>query len=220
MVRHCLGPFSMALTQEFVPDPKYKEKAEAGMKFIESHIRWGGPPRNSDGSLDETSTTWNGKPLAGEDVAIIDFAEPPRGDWSAKMGAVAVAILGYTQYKRVGWKLGPEREKVLAGLANFLLYMHDEKEGWFHHYYVGTRNQYYGMRNSIYPGEILYAVARLYGETKDERYRKAFKESMKSNLDWFKQQMDQRRPDGTYEEEHRKNLVQFQPWMAMDAAPP
>jgi hypothetical protein len=27
--------------------------------------------------------------------------------------------------------------------------------------------------------------------------------------------MAMRLPDGTYEEEHRKNLVQFQPWMAM-----
>ncbi len=215
MVRHCLGPFSMALTQEYAPDPKYKVKAEAGMKFIEDHIRWGGPPRHGDGTLDETAKTWMGKPLPGPDVAIIEFADPETGNWAAKMGSTAVSILGYTQYKRVGWELGPEREKVLQGLANFLLYMQNEGEGSFHHYYVGSKSHFYGTRNSIYPGEILYAVARLYGETKDERYRKAFKKSLKANLDWFKNQMDQRRPDGTYEEEHRKNLVQFQPWMAM-----
>ena len=131
------------------------------------------------------------------------------------MGGVAVAILGYTQYRRVGWELGPAREKVLNGLANFLLYMQNEQEGNFHHYYVGTRSNYYGTRNSIYPGEILYAVARLYGETKDERYKEAFKKSFKANLEWFKEQMAQKLPEGTYEEKHRKNLVQFQPWMAM-----
>ncbi len=215
MVRHTLGPFSMALTQEFVPNPKYKKKAEAGMKFIEDHIRFGGPPRHGDGTIDKSATSWMGNPLPGPDVAIIEFAEPPRGDWSAKMGGVAVAILGYTQYKRVGWKLSPQHQKVLDGLANFLLYMQNKEDGSFHHYYVGTRSAYYGTRNSIYPGELLYAVARLYGETKDERYRESFKKSMKTNLEWFKGQMAERLPDGTYEEEHRKNLVQFQPWMAM-----
>ncbi len=215
MVRHCLGPFSMALTQEFAPNPKYKEKAEAGMRYIEKHLRWGGAPRKADGTIDNAAKTWMNKPLPGENVAILDFPEPPRGTWSAKLGGVAVAILGYTQYKRVGWELGPEREKVLNGLANFLLYMQNQEEGNFHHYYVAQENPYYGTRNSIYPGEILYAVARLYGETKDERYRTAFQQSLKANLEWFKNQMAQRLPDGTYEEEHRKNLVQFQPWIAM-----
>jgi hypothetical protein len=215
MVRHCLGPFSMALTEQYSPNPKYKEKADAGMRFIENHIRWGGAPRMSDGTIDESLTTWMGKPLPGPDVAIIEHAEPPRNDWSAKMGAVAVSILGYTQYKRVGWEWTAEKQKVLDGLANFLLYMQNVEDGSFHHYYVAPKNQYYGTRNSIYPGEILYAVARLYGETRDERYKAAFKQSLKTNLEWFKGQMAQRLPDGTYEEEHRKNLVQFQPWMAM-----
>jgi hypothetical protein len=38
---------------------------------------------------------------------------------------------------------------------------------------------------------------------------------MRTNLEWFKNQMDQKEPDGTYAEERRKNLVQFQPWIAM-----
>jgi hypothetical protein len=214
-VRHCLGPFSLALTEEFAPNPKNREKAEAGMRFIEEHIRWGGAPRKGNGEIDKSLESWMGKPLPGKDVAIPEFAELPKGEWSAKMGAVAVSILGYTQYKRVGWKLDPEHERVLQGLANFLLYMQNKEDGSFHHYYVAPDNGYYGTRNSIYPGEILYAVARLYGETKDERYRAAFKQSLKTNLEWFKGQMDKRQPDGTYEEEHRKNLVQFQPWMAM-----
>ncbi|MDJ0764642.1 MAG: hypothetical protein QNJ97_16810 [Myxococcota bacterium] len=215
MVRHCLGPFSMALVHEFAPDPKLREKAEAGMRFIENHIRWGGPPRHGNGEIDNSATSWMGKPLPGPDVAIIEFEAPQSGDWSAKMGSAAVSILGYTQYKRAGWQLSPEREKVLTGLANFLLYMQDDEAGNFHHYYVGTQSHFYGTRNSIYPGEILYAVARLYGETKEERYRVAFKKSFKANLEWFKDQMAKRLSDGTYEEKHRKNLVQFQPWMAM-----
>ncbi len=215
MVRHCLGPFSMALTHEWAPNPKYQKEADLGMDYIEKHIRWGGPPRKGDGTIDKELNSWMGKDLPGDDVAIIEFAEPPRGDWSSKMGAVAVSILGYTQYKRVGWKLDPEREKVLKGLSNFLLYMHNEKAGNFHHYYVAPQNHYYDTRNSIYPGEILYAVARLFGETKDERFKKVFNESLEANLKWFKDQMAKRLPDGTYEEKHRKNLVQFQPWMAM-----
>jgi hypothetical protein len=214
IVRHALGPFSMALTHEFAPDPKYKDKAEVGMKFMEDHLRWGGAPRAGDGQIDSSIDTWMGKPLPGEDVAILEFEEPPDDGWSSKMGAVAVAILGYTQYKRVGWQLSQEREKVLTGLANFLLYM-QKKDGSFHHYYVAQRNKYYGTRNSIYPGELLYALGRLYGETRDERFRIAFKQSMQTNLDWFKNEMDQKEPDGTYAEERRKNLVQFQPWIAM-----
>ena len=100
-------------------------------------------------------------------------------------------------------------------LANFLMYMHDADKGHFHHYYVAQRSGFYGTRNSIYPGEILYAVARLYGETKDPKYRAVFREALDANLAWFKDQMAQILPDGTYEERHRKNLVQFQPWMAM-----
>jgi len=219
MVRHTLGAFSMALTQEFSPNPRYKEVAEQCMRFIEDRIRWGGAPRNGDGTLDEEAATWMNKPLPGPDVALFDcdenmYDDSEKPDWSNKMGAVAVAILGYTQYKRVGWELSPEREKVLEGLANFLLYMQRE-DGSFNHYYVAKRNRYYGTRNSIYPGEILYAIARLYGETKDERYRTAFKQSMETNLEWFKREMAQREPDGTYEERRRKDLVQFQPWIAM-----
>ncbi len=215
MVRHCLGAFSMALTEEFAPNPKYKKAADLGMSYIEKHIRWGGHPRKRDGTIDTSLKKWMGKPIPGSDVAIIDFPEPPNNDWSSKMGAVAVAILGYTQYKRVGWDLGPEREKVLKGLANFLLYMQDEEKGDFHHYYVAPDSSYYNTRNSIYPGEILYAVARLYGETKDEKYRQTFKQSMVTNLNWFKEQLAMALPDGTFEEEQRKNLVQFQPWIAM-----
>ena len=76
IVRHALGPFSMALAQQYAPNPKYREKAEAGMKFLESHIRWGGPPRRDDGTIDKKLETWMGKPLPGEDVALVEFAEP------------------------------------------------------------------------------------------------------------------------------------------------
>jgi hypothetical protein len=215
MVRHCVGVFSLALAQQYAPNPKYKEKAEAGMKFIEDHIRWGGAPRNDDGTIDSSQSTWMGKPLPGKDVAIIEFQDPVTGKWSSKMGTIAVAILGYTEYKRAGWQLSPEREKVVDGLARFLLYMHSQKDGHFYHYYVGTKSGLYNIRNSIYPGEILYAVARLYGETGDARYRVVFNQSLDKNLKWFRDQMSKRLPDGTYEERHRKNLVQFQPWMAM-----
>jgi len=218
-VRHALGPFSMALTQELAPNDKYWKVADAGLRYMEDRIRWGGPPRNGDGTLDTTAETWMGKPIPGADVAIYETDEneydrslPP--DWSNKMGGVAVAILGYTQAKRVGWKLSPERERILRGLAAFLLYMQKE-DGSFHHYYVAKRNKYYDTTNSIYPGEILYAIARLFGETGEERYRTAFKASMKVALDWFKAEMAQREPDGTYVEQRRKDLVQFQPWIAM-----
>jgi hypothetical protein len=130
------------------------------------------------------------------------------------MGMVSMAILGYTQFQKAGWELSPERQKILKGLANFLLYMQKE-DGTFHHYYVATQNSYYNQQNSIYPGEILYALARLYGETGDERYKIAFKQSMNTNLAWFKREMEQKEPDGTYEENRRKELVQFQPWIAM-----
>ncbi|MBN2714395.1 MAG: hypothetical protein JXX14_00995 [Deltaproteobacteria bacterium] len=218
-VRHALGAFSMAMVNEFVQKPEHKEVADSCLRWMEKRIRWGGAPRKQDGTIDTGSDTWQGKPLPGADIAILEADEnmydPKKGPaWSNKMGAVAVAILGYTQYKRAGWTLTAEQEKYLQGLANFILYMQKE-DGSFHHYYVAQNNSYYGQRNSIYPGEILYAVARLYGETGDERYKAAFNASMKTNLDWFKREMSQREPDGTYAEERRKELVQFQPWIAM-----
>ncbi|MBN2526006.1 MAG: hypothetical protein JXR76_06400 [Deltaproteobacteria bacterium] len=218
-VRHALGAFSMAMVNEFVPKPEHKEVADACLRWMEKRIRWGGAPREQDGRIDTGSDTWQGKPLPGNDVAILEADENMYDSrkpaaWSNKMGAVAVTILGYTQYKRAGWTLTPEQEKYLEGLSKFLLYMQKE-DGSFHHYYVAQKNGYYGQRNSIYPGEILYAVARLFGETGDERYKESFNASMKANLDWFKREMTQREPDGTYAEERRKELVQFQPWIAM-----
>jgi hypothetical protein len=219
VVRHTLGVYSMALVDEFSKDPKHLKTAEAGWKWIEERIRWGGAPRRSDGSIDDSLKSWYDNPLPGPDVAIFEADENEydkklRPDWSSKMGAVAVAILGYTQAKRVGWALGPEREKILDGLAKFVLYM-QKPDGSFHHYYVAPQNKYYGTDNSIYPGEILYAVARLFGETRDERYRTAFKRGMDEALGWFKKEMAIKEPDGTYLEERRKELVQFQPWIAM-----
>jgi len=219
MVRHTLGAYSMALVEEWSKDPKHLKTAEAGWGWIEKRIRWGGPPRRSDGTIDDSLTTWYDNPLPGPDIAIYEANEneydkslPP--DWSNKMGGVSVAILGYTQAKRVGWKLPPEREKVVAGLSRFILYM-QKPDGAFHHYYVAPKNKYYGTDNSIYPGEILYAVARLFGETRDERYRTAFKRGMDEALGWFKREMAIKEPDGTYVEARRKELVQFQPWIAM-----
>jgi len=189
------------------------------MRWMEKRLRWGGPPRRQDGTLDDTLPTWQDKPLPGPDVAILEADENMYMDhakpmWSNKMGMVAVAILGYTQYRLAGWELGVERQRILQGLANFLLYMQKE-DGSFHHYYVARENQFYGQQNSIYPGEILYAIARLYGETRDERFRTSFRSGMKNYLDWFKGEMVQREPDGTYMEARRKELVQFQPWIAM-----
>jgi hypothetical protein len=219
MVRHALGTYSMALVDELAPDPKHLKTAEEGWRWIENHVRWGGAPRNTDGTFDEGDSTWNGRPLPGADIALYEANENEYDpslapDWSAKMGGAAVAILGLTQAKRVGWKLTPEREKLLAGLANFVLYM-QKPDGSFEHYYVSKKNKYFGADNSIYPGEILYAVARLFGETHDERYRTSFKRGMADALDWFKREMLIKEPDGTYVEARRKELVQFQPWIAM-----
>ena len=219
MVRHTLGAYSMALVEEWSKDPKHLKTAEEGWKWIESRIRWGGPPRRSDGTIDDALTIWHDGPLPGPDVAIFEANEneydrslPP--DWANKMGGVSVALLGYTQARRVGWTLPPARQKIADGLARFVLYM-QKPDGAFHHYYVAPKNKYYGTENSIYPGEILYAVARLFGETRDERYRTAFKRGMNEALGWFKREMAIREPDGTYVEARRKELVQFQPWIAM-----
>ncbi len=220
MVRHALGAYSLALVQELLPpDDNYKKVADSCLKWLEKRLRWGGFPRRGDGTLDDTVDSWQGKPLPGKNVAIIDADENMYDNtrpaaWSNKMGMVAVAILGYTQFKKAGWELSDERKKILKGLADFILYM-QKKDGSFHHYYVARQNSYYGKTNSIYPGEILYAIARLYGETGDERFKIAFKQSMKTNLDWFKREMSQKEADGTYEESRRKELVQFQPWIAM-----
>lgn len=219
MVRHALGAYSMALVEEYAKDPKHLATASEGWRWMESRVRWGGAPRRGDGTIDDSERTWRGKPLPGPEVALFEANENEYDpnlapDWSCKMGGAAVAILGLTQAKRVGWKLSPERERLLQGLASFILYMQKE-DGSFEHYYVAKQNKYFGADNTIYPGEILYAVARLYGETRDERYRTAFKRGMGEALDWFRKEMVIREPDGTYQEARRKELVQFQPWIAM-----
>jgi len=215
-VRHCVGIFGMWLAHTVDPQPRDLKTIEAGYRYIDRSLKWGGPPPRADGTLDTSATEWMGKPLPGKDVALLIY-DPDEGAATAKMGAAAVTILGLTQAEQAGVKLTPEREKLLRGLAGFLEYM-QRPDGSFNHYYSAQGSSFYGHRNSIYPGEILYAVARLHGRYKDvdgDKWKTIFRQSMKTNMEWFKERMVQRRPDGLYEERLRKDLVQFQPWIAM-----
>ncbi|NOZ87606.1 MAG: hypothetical protein GXP49_15345 [Deltaproteobacteria bacterium] len=213
-VRHCVGIFGLLLAQQVAPNPANLKTIEAGWRFMEAHLKWGGPPLDREGRPLEQIKTWHGKPLPGPKVALLMYKPSDGGPPVAKMGAAAVAILGLTQAEKSGVELTPEKQKLLDGLAAFVEYM-ERDEGGFYHYYAGPGTSYYNWRNSIYPGEILYAVARLYGKYKDEKWKKIFRKSMETNMKWFKERMDKRRPDGLYEERLRKELVQFQPWIAM-----
>lgn len=87
-----------------------------------------------------------------------------------KLGGAALCLLCLTKYKELTDT--PYFDEVMVKMGNFLLYMQKEN-GWFEstYYYEGDYVNYFN--SSIYPGEAMLALARLYQTTAEEKYLEA-----------------------------------------------
>ncbi len=190
IVRHALNPYTLLLVNRVAPDERLVESARRGLSYTIEHIR-----HEREGAR---CYVWH------QDV--------PAPYENAKMGTVAVTILSILAMADV--MDISEYEDILICLANELVYIQD-RNGHFRQYDVPEEHEYYGCENSIFPGEMQLALARVYTHTEDERYREAFSRAFDFYRQWWAANVAQRTRDGVYNEENRMNLVGFVPWNVM-----
>lgn len=190
IVRHALNPYTLLLANRAEPDPRLLASARRGMAYTLEHLRREG----------NRCYIWH------QDV--------PADYENAKMGTVAVTMLSILAMADSEGVDISEYEDVLRCLAEELLYMQDPN-GHFRQYDVPRDHPYYGAENSIFPGEMLLALARMYEYSEDERFRESFARGFEWYRQWWAENVDNRTRGGIYTEEDRVNLLGFVPWNVM-----
>jgi hypothetical protein len=186
IVRHALNPYTLLMVYKITRDRTYLKSAKKGIDFTLSFLR-------RDGNR-----------------CVICHRDPPAPYYNAKMGTVAVTILSLLKLGEV--EDISEYHEVLKCFGEQLLFMQNPN-GHFRLYDVPLDHPYYGSDNTIAPGELIFALSRLYTYFRDERY----KESIDRALPWYmkawRHQLARTTKEGIYTEEDRANLIGIVPWM-------
>lgn len=188
VVRHALNPYTLMLVNRVSPSDHLVKSAIKGLGYTMRHLEKRG----------RRCYVWH-----------LDVPSP---DENAKMGTVAVTILSIL-------KMGEatdisEYEDELRCLAEELLYVQD-RNGHFRQYDVPEDHPYFGAENAIFPGEMMFALARMYNHTSDERYHRAYDRAMEWYQAWWADRVAKKTDDGIYTERLRMDLVGFVPWGVM-----
>jgi hypothetical protein len=240
-VRHGLATYALFMSHEQVPRPDLWDAAERTLRWILERTVFGpawaapdrrprlpawvstaqpfGAPTRDGGTV--TSTTW--RCPHGDVREVPATMAYVRHLDNAKMGGVAAAVLAVAE--KIERVPAGQREATLEayrpfleGYADFLLFMQHRSgphEGDFDHYFVAPDHGHYARSTTIYPGEILFALSRIYRLTGDPRIPPAWDRSAIFWETWFDRESAIRLPDGTYEDRRRVDLVQFVPWISM-----
>lgn len=214
IVRHGLAAYGLAMAYEYDHRETTRAASAKALEYMFHNTRFGeGPPapNGSTGPADE----WQGKRIP-RNMAYVRYTDADKNGPIGKMGTVASAVFTLTQLAGSG-EVPAEWRRFLLGYGEFLLFMQKD-DGSFHHYYCTSDHSYYNTETTIYPGEILLAISRIYGVTGDEKYAEAFDEGMRFYDRWWKSVSRERLPDGTYTDPIRVDLVQFVPWISMAMA--
>ena len=132
-----------------------------------------------------------------------------------KMGAAAATVMALAEMIEGRPELLERYRPYLEGFAAFFLFM-QRPDGSFNHYFTAPGDvRYYSTETTIYPGEILFALSRIYRLTGDETVRTSFERGHEHYARWYRSEVAQTNPDGTYSERRRNDLVAFVPWMSM-----
>jgi len=234
-VRHALAVYGLFMAYSALKEPWILEGAENAMKFITDRFVFGPawfsnsakgklPPDakkldfgipGPGGRIDK-SAVW--KAPDGRDLPIPQDMGFLFHDNTAKMGGSAGVALLVSEMILVQ----PERKDELLALyrpyleavGRFLLFM-QRPDGAFFHYFVASDHPMYKTTTTIYPGEVMFGLARLYRMLGDERYAEAFKKAHDYYKAWFEGEEKKVEPNGTYAERLRLDLVQFVPWISM-----
>lgn len=192
IVRHALNPYTLMLVNRVAPDERLVKSARRGLEYTFANLRRFG----------NRCHIWH--------------TDVPAKVPNAKMGAVAVTILSLVAMSEkvdIG-----EYEDELRCLANQILYMQD-RNGHFRQYDVPADHSYFGSENTIFPGEIMFALARMYTYSGEAKYKDAFDRAQSWYTAWWNFRSARRTEEGVYTEKDRQDLVGFVPWavMALDA---
>jgi hypothetical protein len=132
-----------------------------------------------------------------------------------KMGAVAAVVMALTELVAERPELLDEYRPYLEGYWAFFRFM-QKPDGSFNHYFTAPGDfRYYATETTIYPGEILFALSRLYRVLGDEAIRDSYDRGHRFYADWFRSEVDETSSDGTYTELRRNDLMAYVPWMTM-----
>jgi hypothetical protein len=186
IVRHALNPYTLLMVNKITPDPAYVESAKRGIEFTLTFLR------EKDGRC------------------VVCHRDTPARYYNAKIGTVAVTILSIL-------KLGEiadisEYHEVLKCFGEALLYMQD-KNGHYRQYDVPVDHPYYGAESTIAPGEIIFALSRMYTYFKDERYKASIDLALPWYIKAWRLLQKQTTKEGIYNEEDRTNLIGIVPWL-------
>ncbi len=214
IVRHGLAAYGLAMAYECDHRETTRAAAVKALEYMFESTRWGEGPPAPDGSTGPADE-WQGKRIP-RNMAYVRYTDADKNGPIGKMGTVAAAVFTLTHLAGAG-DMPPEWRRTLLGYGEFLLFMQKE-DGSFHHYYCTSNHSYYGTETTIYPGEILLDLSRIYGATGDEKYAEAFERGTRFYDRWWKNVSGQRLPDGTYTDPVRVDLVQFVPWISMAMA--
>lgn len=188
IVRAGLCPKVVIMAHELRPDPALLASARRGIDYTLRFLQRG------DGRC------W------------IRHRDPGDTEPNVKMGVVAVTIISILELARVD-SIDDYRDE-LECLANQLLAM-QQPSGQFTHYDVPRGHRSYGQHNTIYPGEIMLALSRMYEFTREERFKQAFDRALEFQRRWFRSTRALTTPDGIYPDNRRIDLIAFEPWGIM-----
>ncbi len=235
-VRHGLATYSLFMSHQEVPAPDLWDAAERSLQWILRSVVFGPAWRERLPKPADPEAPF-GPPAPGGRTAPAGEWRCPHGDVrpvppdiayvrhldNAKMGSVAAATLAISELIRQT----PEAERparldefrpFLQGFASFMLLMQHAsgaRAGSFDHYFVAPDHGHYQRSTTIYPGEILFALARIHGLTGDPRIPPAYAAAHRYEKAWFDRESAIRESDGTYANARRVDLVQFVPWISM-----
>jgi len=191
IVRHSLCPLVVLRAAQLRPDPELVGSAKRGIDYTLGFLRH-----------------------IGDRCHVWYQAEDER-QGNAKMGTVAAMVISILELGRM--QDIQEYRDELECLGAQILAMQEES-GEFVHYDVPSGHPFHGTHNTIYPGELMLALSRLYEWSGDARYRQAFDRAMGFEQRWFRETRARTEDDGVYNEQRRIDLISFEPWgiMAVD----
>ncbi|NOZ87647.1 MAG: hypothetical protein GXP49_15590 [Deltaproteobacteria bacterium] len=132
---------------------------------------------------------------------------------NVKTGAAALGAVALMEYASQA-ELPPDLRKLAKGLEKFILFMED-KNGHFKDYHVKPGHPYYGRETTIFPGEILLGLSRLYRVFKDQEAKQGFEKGAEFYHKYFETAASRKKSDGTYSEGDALDILQFSPWYIM-----
>jgi len=192
IVRHTLCPLVVIRAHHLQPDPELLASARRAIDYPLSFLRRDG------------------------DRCHVWYQDQDSPRHNAKMGTVAGLVMSIVELHAIGEDISDYRDE-LECLGNQIMAMLGE-DGEFVHYDVPAGHPFHGRHNTIYPGELMLALARLHDFTGEARYREGFDRAMQFQRDWFHRLRSETTEDGIYDERHRVDLISFEPWgiMALD----